>query len=557
VDTLRLHIERPGTAAVDREFDTDSVVMGRSDKTDILLADHSVSRRHARLFFKGSEWLVEDLGSRNGTLLNGRAIAIAEPVHAGDVIRVGDALVRVAAIGTETAPHRPSAPSAPIAPAATDGSVFSILKPANELLESRAADAGASSRLQLLNEVHRALAAPISRAELLQMILDRAFAVLAPEHAAIFLKGANGELYQAAERRAPSASGTLVLSRRLAEEVTGKGAAALVLDAQVDERFANAQSILLSGVRSIVAAPLSDAESCMGMIALYSSIHIKRFSQEDLELLVSLASAAALRIRNIALADDAAERRVQDRELALAREFQMGMLRRRPPERPEVELAAELRPARSVGGDLYDFFVDGDRLWFVVGDVAGKGVAAAFMMAVAQTLCRAIAPSETSPATAVSRVNRELARDNDRAMFVTAFAGWLDLGTGRLQVVNAGHNLPYRIGRDGTVTVLAAKNALALGVLEDAEFPITEITLVPGDAIVLYTDGVCDAVNPKGAAFGTAGLEERLAALAAVPAGQIVRGVIEAVDLFAGTAPQEDDITVVAIRYRGTETAAR
>lgn len=550
MDTLRLQIECPGTAAVDRRFDSDAVVMGRSEKVDVPLADHSVSRRHARLFFASNAWRVEDLGSRNGTLLNGRKVAGSEAVRAGDLIRIGDSVIRVTAIGSQTGPAPAPSPS-PSGTGTPDGSVFSILRPATELMASSSDHVGASSRLQLLNEVHRALAGPISRADLLNMILDRAFAVLEPEHAAIFLRGPDGELYEAAERRSPTATGALVLSRRLAEEVTVKGAAALVLDAQMDERFAGAKSILMSGVRSIVAAPLSDAESCLGMIALYSSIHVKRFSQEDLELLVSLASAAALRIRNIALADQAAERKVQDRELALAREFQMGMLRRRPVERLEVELAADLRPARSVGGDLYDFFVQGDRLWFVVGDVAGKGVAAAFMMAVVQTLCRAIAPAEPSPATTAGRVNREIARDNDRALFVTAFAGWLDLTTGRLQMVNAGHNLPYRVGADGSVTVLNAKNALALGVLDEVDFPITEITMAPGDAIVLYTDGVCDAVNPDGEAFGTAGIEGRLADLASASPEGIVHGMFEAVDAFSGTAPQEDDITVVAIRYRG------
>jgi len=546
VARLHLQIERVGVAPAGRMFEAGDIVVGRSEKADIILDDYSVSRRHARLFRRDDGWFVEDLGSRNGTLLNGRAVSGSAPLGAGDIVRIGDTTLRVTALG-----EKPPTADTTGADATTDQSVFSVLRPASELMQVAGTDARASSRLRLLNEVHRALAAPISREELLQMILDRAFAVLQPEHAAIHLRGADGQLYQAAERRSPRSSGTLLVSRRLADEVTVKGAAALVLDAQSDERFATAASVLASGIRSIVAAPLSDADGCLGMIALYSNIHTRRFSEQDLELLVSLASAATMRIRNIALAEQAAERRVLDRELALAREIQMGMLRRRPPEQAEVELAAHLVPARSVGGDFYDFLIDRDRLWFVVGDVAGKGMAAALFMAVAQTLFRAFTPLGASLAEVVAGMNRELARDNDRAMFVTAFAGCLNLATGRVEIVNAGHILPYWLQADGTVRQLQAASGIALGVVEDRMFPTTNVTLGVGETLLLYTDGVCDAVDARGAAFGNRGLERCLAELGPLPASELVAGVFGAVDAFAGDTAQEDDITVAAIRYRG------
>jgi sigma-B regulation protein RsbU (phosphoserine phosphatase) len=239
---------------------------------------------------------------------------------------------------------------------------------------------------------------------------------------------------------------------------------------------------------------------------------------------------------------------VVDRELALAREIQMGMLRRQPLGRGDVDVAARQVPARQVGGDFYEYMVDGDRLWFIVADVAGKGMAAALMMAVSQTLFRAIAGLRLPLDEVVARLNREVARDNDRAMFVTALAGCLDLPTGRLELANAGHNLPYLLRRDGTVELVAARNALALGVMEDVAFPVTELVLERGEGLILYTDGVCDAVDATGAAFGVAGLERQLSALADQPPGSIVDGLFRAVETFAGEAPQEDDITVLAIR---------
>ncbi len=540
---LELRIESAGGAPVARTFDAESLVIGRKAGADIVVDDVSVSRRHARLFAAKGEWFVEDLQSRNGSRLNGLPITAAVGVKGGDVLQVGDTRLRVVAAGAEP-------PAAPTAAMAVDEALFSVLKPASELLGRPADDAAASSRLRLLNEVHRALATPISRDDLLRLILDRAFAALEPEDGAVFLKAADGTLEKAAERRSPRSPGPLLVSRRLAEEVAGKGAAALVLDARVDERFAAAESVIMSGVRSILAAPLSDAGGCLGMIALYSNAAARLFSEQDLELLVSLASAAALRVRNIELAEQEAERRAVDRELALAREIQMAMLRRRPLGRDEVDVAARQETARQVGGDFYEFVVDADRLWFVVADVAGKGMAAALTMAMSQALFRAIAALRLPLGDAVARLNGELARDNERAMFVTALAGCLDLGTGRLELANAGHNLPYLLRRDGSVELLAARNALALGVMADVAFPVTGVVLEPGDGLFLYTDGVCDAVGPDGSRFGTAGLERHLRAVGRQHSASLVDGVFRAVEAFAGGAPQEDDITVAVVRYK-------
>jgi sigma-B regulation protein RsbU (phosphoserine phosphatase) len=545
---LRLHITGLGGAQTDRSFDAPPVVVGRSDRADITVADHSVSRQHARFLRQDQGWMIEDLGSRNGTLLNDQLLVAPTPLKPRDVVKVGDTTLAVAATD-DAGPTRRAA--APILSATEDESLVSVLRPAAELMQIGASGAGAVSRLRLLNEVHRALAKPISRAELLEMILDRAFEVLKPEDAAIFLRGDDGELYEAAQRRSPRSTGPLLLSRRLAEEVTVKGDAALVLDARLDERFSGAESIVASGVRSIVAAPLLDSEGCLGMIALYSRMHVRRFAEADMELLVSLAAAGALRVRNLALAEDAAKRQVLDREMELAHDIQMGMLARRVPDLAEVDLGAQLRPARTVGGDLYDMVRAGDDLWFLVGDVAGKGFAAALLMAVAQTLFRAIAPSGLSLPDVLARMNRELCRENDRSMFVTAFSGCLNLRSGRLQVANAGHNVPYWLGRDGSVREVAVPSGLALGVLADSAYAVGELLVEPGDGLLVYTDGVCDAVNPQGQAFGTPRIEQTLVDHPSKTAPRLVHHVFEAVDLFAGTAPQEDDITVLAMRYRG------
>jgi len=544
---LELAIERRGAPPTTRSFDGESVIVGRTEKADITIDDYSVSRRHARFFRRNGVWFVEDLGSRNGTDVNGRRISEPSPVNPGDVITIGSSVLRLPGDHVAAA-----APHSTIE-AERDESIYSVLRPAADLMEEVATGgaAKAMARLRLLHEVHRALAAPIARADLLQMLLDQACAVLRPEQAAIFMRAADGSVERVASRRWGGGSAPMLVSRRLAEEVIDKRSAALVLDAQCDERFAGAMSVLASGVRSILAAPLADAEGCLGMIALYSSIGVRRFSEQDLEVLVSIASAAAMRIRNIDMAEAAAERRALDREIALARDIQMDLLRRRPPERPEVELAGRVIPAHSVGGDFYDFVIAGEKLWFVVADVSGKGMGAALMMAVGQTLFRAVTASGGELGELMTRVNHELAIENDRAMFITAMAGCLDLASGQLLLVNAGHNLPYHLGRDGAISMLNVRNSLALGVVDNAGYPVTEVPLAPGDAVLLYTDGVCDAIDEAGQRFGTSGLERALGEIASLPADAVVQHLCDAVIRFAGSAPQEDDITVALVRYRG------
>ena len=164
-------------------------------------------------------------------------------------------------------------------------------------------------------------------------MLDRTFVHLRPEEAVIFLKKPYGGLERVASRRLPSARGDFFYSRSLESEVAEKGQAALVLDAQTDARFAAAESIMSSGVRSLMAAPLLDSSGSHGMIVLSSRIHVRRFAEQDLELLSALGSVAALRIRNLALAEEGARRRELEKEMAIARQIQLALLPDQPARR--------------------------------------------------------------------------------------------------------------------------------------------------------------------------------------------------------------------------------
>lgn len=549
---IRLRIQPPEGAASERECASGLLTFGRGSDSDVVISDHAMSRHHARVVGDDQGWFVEDLGARNGTYVNGTRIDGRHVVREGDVILMG---------GTRVSVRDQADTSERLAGLDLGSSIFRrVTDMHGEDLDPAGGTPGrVAARLKALNDFHRAIAGPIALDALLALLLERLFAALHPEEGVILLRQKDGSLATVASRRLPGASGELLVSRRLISEVVDKGTAALVSDLAMDDRFSGSDSIIGAGIRSILAAPISDPEGCVGMVAVYSRAHVRRFGEEDMELLVSLAAAAALRIRNVALAEQAAERRVQDHELALAHDIQMAMLPRQFPERREIEMGAALIPARAVGGDLYDFLLVDRMFWFIVADAAGKGVSAALFMAVTRTLFRAVAQDARSVGAVVERMNNELARDNEQQFFVTAVVGRLDLASGELTYANAGHPAPLHVKGEHRVATLETASAaldgagsgVALGIIEGAPYTETRLTLGRGDVLLLFTDGVTEAINGRNELYSDARLAASFTAAATEPVGVLVDAIVGGVNRFAGGQPQEDDITVLAFRYLG------
>lgn len=250
----------------------------------------------------------------------------------------------------------------------------------------------------------------------------------------------------------------------------------------------------------------------------------------------------------------AAKERIES-ELAIAHEMQMGILKRifPPfPERDEVDLHAVIEPAREVGGDFYDFFfLDSERLFFVIADVAGKGVPASLYMAMTMALIKSIARAAIPPDELLTRLNDELSRDNDACMFVTIFCGILDSSSGVLCYANGGHNPPL-ILRDGRAEYLKVARGLAPGVMEGSRYVQERLVLQPGNILFLYTDGVTEAMNGEGEFFTEEGLQRAMTGCGSERVRGCVDRVMNAVAAFADNAPQADDITVMAVEYRGS-----
>ncbi len=275
-----------------------------------------------------------------------------------------------------------------------------------------------------------------------------------------------------------------------------------------------------------------------------------------------LSLAAAERLRRHLQEDLARERAAAERiegELAAAREIQLGILPRTFPAfpgRPEIDLHAAIEPAREVGGDLYDYaFVDADRLFFLVGDVSGKGVPAALFMAVAKALgkARALRPDGATTIDAIlADTNSAVSLENPAMLFITVFTGLLDTRTGEIAFANAGHDPPYILSPGQPPRRVASIGGPPLCTVDEFPYPAESLKLAPGETLVLYTDGIPEAENAAGEAYGFERLE---ALLAGVPtdgdAATVTRAVLDDVARFTAGAPASDDITVLVLRYLG------
>ncbi len=248
-------------------------------------------------------------------------------------------------------------------------------------------------------------------------------------------------------------------------------------------------------------------------------------------------------------------------ELNVGRDIQMSMLRQDFPvysDRQEFDLAATILPAREVGGDFYDFFfVDQDRLCLCIGDVSGKGVPAALFMAVGKTLIKSRASSDDSPASIMTYVNDALCEGNESCMFITLFLAFLNVKTGELVYTNAGHNPPNIRKSSGEVTRLAERHGPVAGAMEGLAFKESRTRLEEGDALVLYTDGVTEAMNPNEELFEEHRLESLLASQTFTDSQSLNQAIITSVKDFEQDAGQADDITILSLIYNGDPDAGR
>ncbi|HEV3072908.1 MAG TPA: SpoIIE family protein phosphatase [Thermoanaerobaculia bacterium] len=570
---FKLHIVPAEGAPFVHELRGESLVIGRAAGCDLALADPFLSRQHSRFFRRGERLFVEDLGSRNGTQVNGR------PVHGPTELAPGDAIQISGSVLTLVPPGGPAASGAPAGAVGgeepgdggLDNTVFLSRQSAADLLAQQTAGAATAAalgdealrrhaeRLKLLNEVHQALGRSLTLDALLELILDRVFDHLRPEQGVIFLKRPGGQLERAASRAVDAAqaeSVELLASRSLAREVADRGAAALVLDAQTDVRLAGAESIMISGVRSLLAAPLLEREGTLGMIVLGSKVAVRQFNEEDMDLLVSVASVAALYIRNLALAEEAAERRLLAEELALARRIQLALL---PPSLPELqgwELYGANTPSRGVSGDYFAVVtrtagpagVGGAReCVLMVADVSGKGMAASLLTASLEAFAAGPIEDGLPPDEICAKLSRLLYRRTPPEKYATAVVAVIALDSGVLRYANAGHNPPFVVRAGGAIEELAA-TGVPIALLSGASYQAAELQLAPGDSLLLYTDGIVEANDPEGEEYGNDRLANLCRRHCQASCADLAAALDADLEAFVRGVPFADDRTLVMAR---------
>lgn len=245
-------------------------------------------------------------------------------------------------------------------------------------------------------------------------------------------------------------------------------------------------------------------------------------------------------------------------ELSIAHKIQMSLVPKifSPfPDCEQLELFACLKPAKEVGGDFFDFFIRNDKLFYVIGDVSGKGIPASLVMAITRTLFRIISANSESPTEIVAKLNDAIAKDNDTNMFVTMYAGILNLETGNMRFCNAGHNPPIIAPPGSGVYYQQVEENLPLGVIDGFEFKEQETTLPKGAAVLLYTDGITEAENNKEELYGEDRLKETLQRFADMEVHGIINGLNSSLAQYVGDAEQSDDLTLLCFRLNDKTTS--
>ncbi len=511
----------------------DRVVLGRAHECDLILPDVLLSRRHAEVVRTAGGWALRDLGSLNGTRLNGVRVAGEQLLRDGDEIRMSDWRL---VFQDANAPSDPDL--------AADGA---RLRDVTELATRSDFDAGAMARhSRILGVLTRAAAAVVavpSPEALLETLLGHVLEAVPARRGLVALF------------EGPAA--TPVLAASMGAEGTPPSA----IDPAVAERLLRTQGPFLAprvaaedgGVRSVLCAPLwfsgppPDPERIAGFVALEGPADPSPFVEEHLHVVTAVANLAASRLESLRLREENADKRRLDEDLRGAARIQESLLPEETPAMPGWELAGSSRLCSSVGADYYDFSLGDGGLLLALGDVAGKGLAAALLMASLRAAVRALWREDDSLSLVVARINENLRQTVPENRFATLFLARADTATGELAWVNAGHAPPLVARANGSCELLEATGTI-LGAFADTRWEEGRTTLGPGDVLVLVSDGVVEAARATSSDLHP----PRLAAAVLTRGGASASTLLAALQATAeeglGGARRADDQTFVVLR---------
>ncbi len=525
--------------------------IGRSARSDVCIPDAFASRLHAEVRQEGDAYWLQDLGSANGTRYNGNQVTMPIPLFSGGEIQIGETSIifdderldktkNATLIADNTEALNPAMTIA-----------FSHRKnPTSEILESQF-----TSRNDLLGLISKVGITLLSSSDLddtLNQVATLVFEAVPAERCVIMLRDESTEggmkIVVARVRGKDEKLEEVRISRTVMDEVMKNGKSVLTSDAQADPRFAS-QTMALLGIRSVLAVPLSvDERDVFGIVYADSPTYEATFAEEHLNILTTLASVAAIRVENASLMEARFERERMERELELATEIQQ---RFQPSEAPKMEgyqLQGISFSCYEIGGDYYDFIkMHNGKMLIALGDVSGKGTAAALLMSSVHAAIHAQVAAKSPLHEMISSVNLYLAENTPANRFVTLFVAVLDPLTGKMDYINAGHNPPL-VGRvNGDIEQLSS-GGLPLGLLPMADYEVGETHLDKGEALVIYSDGVSEANNIREEEFGMERLIDVVKRNLQGSAAGIRDKVESALSAFTQTAPANDDITLVIVK---------
>jgi serine phosphatase RsbU (regulator of sigma subunit)/pSer/pThr/pTyr-binding forkhead associated (FHA) protein len=512
--------------------------IGRRETNDLRLAGSEVSRDHAEISEQGGRFTLRDKGSRYGTFVNGDQVNDRELSH-GDRIRLGRSGGAELVFLVSTAE----------VPAPTDRVTTTAI--------------GDLRQIAALLEGLRALGSGRVLDDVLALVLDSAIEVSGAERGFIMLAAINGELEFKLARgrgRVTLPGGSFMTSRKIPEEVFRTGEARIVADL-LDGDLANAHmGTVALGIRHVLCVPLrlvryidraeqAGEERRIGVLYLDSRERGTLLSNSTRTALETLATEAAVAIENARLYREALEKARLEQEMRIAAEIQQALWPKAEQAGPFFRAAAASIPCRSIGGDFFDYVNLGESTFgFALGDVAGKGPPAALLSALMQGIFAAQAASTLGPAATIKLVNAALVRRGIESRFVTIFYATLTKD-GRLTYCNAGHNPPLLLGTAG-IRRLEVGGPI-VGLFDTAVFDEETLSLSPGDRLVIFSDGVSEAVNSAGEEYGEPRIIDLLRQRSDDEPSNVLSRLIAGVHEYASGAPQADDITAMVLRYDG------
>lgn len=520
-------------------LDAASIGIGRSSRNAVHLPDPTVSKEHALIERTPGGWQVRDLGSRNGTRVNGVEATQALPLKDGDRLEVGNVLMRVGGDPAQSVMLSPG-----------EGLGSSVRLRVQDVLGRPTPITGIRSQslVHLLAEAGRVLVLPRPLPETCEEILTFVEKAVPSSRLLLLLRLREGEdpVPIARRDRGSRPDQPLAISRTIMDFVLNECTAVTTNDAQSDERFREQLSIVAQSIHSAMAVPLFDNEKVLGLLYADSLDPTVQFGQQELEVFTLLGNMAAVKITNARLLEAEQARLRMAQELATAARIQRQLL----PEAPEIAgYACDVRvePCHEVGGDLYDFYARPDGcVLFVVGDVSGKGMGASLLMSSVMTSARVLYAECEDLAQMASRLNTVIHRSTESGHFVTMFLGALTPSSGRLHYVNAGHNAPILVRRGERIELKAT--GVPIGILPDFTYEAGSIALESGDLLAVFSDGIPEAARGD-EFYDQERFEESLLGHASEPQlAAFGDRVIARVDEFLAGSPRTDDVTLLLLR---------